>query len=259
MGNAARGSGLSSGDRGTRVRASRLRRRAPLRRPGGLVASARELGSTPLPSRSVLTDRWVTCRPAPAPAQQTGGIADDVRPAFDTAPPSPGYRPVTKVLHWLTVSALLVQFVIGYTMEAGDSGRGRGRGRGGESGRGRGRGGDLEVFGDNGLLTAHVVVGMTILVLAAIRLWWRRRSTLPPWAPGLSAAERRFAHRTEQSLYALLFVIPLSGLWLVLISDDAVAIHVASHIAFFVVVSAHVGLVLKHQLINRDQLLHRMV
>jgi cytochrome b561 len=60
-------------------------------------------------------------------------------------------------------------------------------------------------------------------------------------------------------LYVLLFVVPLTGLWLVLVSDDAVALHVASHIAFFVALALHVGLVLKHQLIDRDQLLRRML
>jgi cytochrome b561 len=182
--------------------------------------------------------------------------------ALPLDPPRPataGYRPLTKVLHWSTVAALVAQFTIGYAMDAGGSGRGRGRGRGGGPGRGRGRGGDLDVFGDDGLLTAHVVLGVTILVLATVRLWWRRRSTLPPWAPGLSAAERTLAHWNERALYTLLFAVPLTGLWLVLISDDAVAVHIASHVALFVVVAAHVGLVLKHQLLDRDRLLRRMI
>lgn len=171
----------------------------------------------------------------------------------------PGYGRVTKTLHWLTVAALATQFTIGYLLDVGGRGRGRGRGRGGESGRGRGRGGDLDVFGDDGLLTAHVLLGVTILVLAAVRLYWRRRTTLPPWAPGLSATERTVAHWTERALYLLLFVIPLTGLSLVLVSDDAVAVHVASHLAFFAVLAVHVGLVLKHQLIDRDRLLRRMI
>jgi cytochrome b561 len=45
----------------------------------------------------------------------------------------------------------------------------------------------------------------------------------------------------------------------VLVSDDAVGVHVASHIAFYVALAAHVGLVLKHQVIDRDRLLRRMV
>jgi cytochrome b561 len=104
----------------------------------------------------------------------------------------------------------------------------------------------------------HVALGVSILVLATVRLVWRRRSKLPPWAEGLSLFERKLAHRTEQALYVLLFAIPLSGLCLVLISEDAVAVHIASHIAFFVVIAAHLGLVLKHQLIDRDHLLRRM-
>ena len=167
---------------------------------------------------------------------------------------------MTRTLHWATVVAVATQFVVGYSMDTDGSGRGRGRGRGGESGRGRGRGGDdLDVFGDNRLLTVHVLLGATILVLAVIRLWWRRRSPLPPWAPGLSTAERTLAHWTERALYVLLFAIPLTGLWLVLVSDDAVALHVAAHIAFFVVIAAHIGLVLKHQLLDRDRLLRRML
>ena len=115
------------------------------------------------------------------------------------------------------------------------------------------------MFGDDRLLTAHVLLGVTILVLAVVRLLWRRHTTLPPWAPGLSAAERTLAHWTERALYVLLFAIPLTGLWLVLVSDDALAAHIAAHIAFFVVAAAHVGLVLKHQLIDRDRLLRRML
>jgi cytochrome b561 len=159
------------------------------------------------------------------------------------------YRPFTKVLHWWTVLALAAQFVVGYTMDADSSGRGRGRGRSGESGRGRGRGGDG--YDLEGLLVAHVALGVTVLVLAVVRLLWRRHAGLPPWAPQLSTWQRTLAHWTERALYLLLFVIPLSGLWLVLVSDDAVAVHVAAHIAFFVVLAAHVGLALGKRLLPR--------
>jgi cytochrome b561 len=167
---------------------------------------------------------------------------------------------MTRTLHWLTAAALVAQFTLGYLLDVGGRGRGRGRGRSGDSGRGRGRGGDdLDIFGDDAVLTAHVLVGVTILALAMFRLYWRRRTTLPPWAEGLSSAERTIAHWTERALYLLLFVIPLTGLWLVLVSDDALAVHVASHIAFFLAIAAHLGLVLKHQVVNRDGLLRRML
>lgn len=107
-------------------------------------------------------------------------------------------------------------------------------------------------------MTAHVIIGCTILALAAVRLVWRLTTPLPPWAPTLSPTERRFSHRVEQALYVLMFVTPASGLWLVLVDDDALAVHVGAHIAVFVVVALHVGHVLHHQLVVRDALLRRM-
>jgi cytochrome b561 len=163
-----------------------------------------------------------------------------------------GYHPVTKALHWLTVVAIGAQFVVGYVMDAGGSGRGRGRGRSGESGRGRGRGGEYDAFGDDTMLTVHVVLGVSILALAAMRLLWRMRSELPPWAPALSSRARTVAHWTERAVYAALFAIPLTGLWLVLDGDDdAVAFHVAAHVVFFVAVATHVAMVLRHRLLPR--------
>lgn len=82
---------------------------------------------------------------------------------------------------------------------------------------------------------------------------------MPPWAPGLSQGERTLAHWTERVLYALLLWIPLSGLGLVFVSDDLLGAHVAGHVAFYVAIAAHVGLVLKHQLVDRDRLLRRML
>jgi cytochrome b561 len=170
-----------------------------------------------------------------------------------------GYGLVTKTLHWLTAAAMAAQFVVGYSLDVDGRGRGRGRGRGGESGRGRGRGGEYDVFGDDALLTAHVVLGVSILVLASIRLAWRLLTPLPPWAPTLSRGERSLAHWTERALYVLMFAIPISGLGLLVAGDDDVLVlHVAAHVAFFVAIAFHIGLVLKHELVNRDRLLHRM-
>ncbi|MFF7177323.1 cytochrome b/b6 domain-containing protein [Streptomyces sp. NPDC008121] len=177
---------------------------------------------------------------------------------------SAGYRPLTKVLHWSVVVAFAAQFAVGYLLasEGSGHGRGRGRGRGGDSGRGRGRGGDdrYDPFGDDALLTTHVVLGVTIIALGVARLVCRRVLPLPPWAPTLSTAERRLAHRTESALYWLTFLVPASGLALLVAGDDDVLpLHVAAHIAFFVALGLHVGLVLKHQFVDRDRLLRRML
>ncbi len=175
-----------------------------------------------------------------------------------------GYGIVTKTLHWALFAAIAVQFAVGYLLDTDDSGRGRGRGRGrGEdSGRGRGRGGDGDAytpFGDDALLTVHVVLGGTVLLLGVIRLVWRLATPLPPWAPALTAGERRLAHATEVVLYAATFAVPATGLALLLSGDDLLPVHIAAQVLLYVAVAAHVGLVLKHQVLDRDHLLARML
>jgi cytochrome b561 len=170
-----------------------------------------------------------------------------------------GYGFVTRWLHWVTVGLLLAQFVVGYLMED-HGGRGRGRGRGGDgsgSGRGRGRGGEDEALA---LLPLHVSLGIAIIAIAIVRVFWRLSTPLSPWAESLSSAERRIATLTERSLLTLLFLIPLTGLVLVLgEDDDLLGVHIAAHIAFYAAVAAHLALVLGHRLGTGDSLLARMV
>lgn len=83
---------------------------------------------------------------------------------------------------------------------------------------------------------------------------------LPPWAPTLTARERRLAHGTETTLYAATFAVPVTGLALVLSGDDdLLGVHVAAQIALYAALAVHVGPVLKHRLINRDRLRGRML
>lgn len=179
---------------------------------------------------------------------------------------APGYPVGTKILHWAMVVALSIQFVLGYAIDRADD--------------------LLEWFVDgwlggqeDRLVLMHVGIGLIIISLAIVRVVWRRTVGLPPWAPGLSELERRIAHRVEQVLYWLMFLIPLTGLALVLVSgedwdlgrgqwqapvewlDDDVLLgaHIASHLTFFAALAIHVGLVLKHQFIDRDHLLRRML
>ncbi len=172
-----------------------------------------------------------------------------------------GYGTVAKGLHWVTVLAIACQFTVGYFLDdEGGSGRGRGRGRGEGSGHGRGRGGDDDVLEWGwSLLTLHVSLGVLIVVLACIRVAWRRLDGLPPWAETLSPAERRLATITERTLLVMLFAVPITGLTLVLGDDDLLPLHVAAHVVFFAALAAHVGLVVKHQVVNRDRLLARML
>lgn len=177
-----------------------------------------------------------------------------------------GYGLIAKLLHWTMFLALMAQFVVGYAMERADDLL--------EGVVDRWFGGEEE-----GLLVIHALLGVSILGLATIRVVWRKVAGLPPWAGGLSAFERRLAHRVERVLYWLMFLIPLTGLALVLISgedwdlnggewqaprewvddDLLLAAHILTHLAFFATFAVHVGLVFKHQFVDRDGLLRRML
>jgi cytochrome b561 len=114
-------------------------------------------------------------------------------------------------------------------------------------------------FGDGlSLPEWHVLLGLSIVAVAVVRLLWRATTPLPPWAESLSARERTLESLLEKALLALLLIVPVSGLLLV-VGAAPVALHVAAHIAFFVVVGLHVGLVLRHTVIRRERHLSRML
>jgi cytochrome b561 len=208
-----------------------------------------------------------------------------------------GYGVVTKSLHWLTVAAILAQFLVGYGMDL-DEGFDRADDRfdaeadrleeGAEDqGKAAEERVDAEieqreaaldarnddqagtVFSDvvtgnafdDGLSLAeiHVGLGLLVLVLAAVRILWRRSTALPPWAEHLSAGERLLEARLEKLLLILLVVVPATGLLLVAAGDDWLPAHVAAQIAFLAAITLHVGLVLKHTVVRRNRHLGRML
>ena len=60
-------------------------------------------------------------------------------------------------------------------------------------------------------------------------------------------------------MLSLLLVVPATGLLLVLVSTDWVAVHVTAQILLLTVIAAHVGLVLKHTVVRRHRHLARML
>jgi cytochrome b561 len=172
-----------------------------------------------------------------------------------------GYGVVTKFLHWLTVAALAAQFTLGYAQE----GLSEWLTETDSSGRGSGD-------ADEALVFAHGWLGGAIVALALVRLLWRTATPLPPWAEQLTARDRKLAHRTEQLLYLLLFLVPGSGLALLFLSgeereigpdeewqppydviDDDVllATHIAGHILFYLALIVHVGLAVRRRTLGR--------
>lgn len=203
-----------------------------------------------------------------------------------------GYGLVTKLLHWLTVAAIATQFVVGWTMDDSASERAETRLERLEEQAER-DGGAVEermeaeierreealdareddivpdafsdvVSGDvlSGGVSApeaHVLLGLLILTLAVVRVLWRRTTPLPPWAEHLGPRERTVEAWLEKVLLLLLFVVPLTGLLLVAGETDWLPVHVAAQIAFLAAVPMHVGLVLKHTVVQRDRHLARML
>ena len=175
-----------------------------------------------------------------------------------------GYGSLTKLFHWLLVALFAFQFAAANIMLRLDGG-------------GVALGLDQDAY-----YNWHKSIGLVALLVAVCRLIARKRGELPPWAPGLSEAERRFVHRAEQVLYATMFVMPVSGYLYVmaggygvnlfgivtlpdpigqrpLLAAGAKWTHILASYALLLALAGHLGLVLRHQLILKDGLLHRML
>jgi cytochrome b561 len=209
-----------------------------------------------------------------------------------------GYGLVTKCLHWLTVFAIIGQFLVGLTMEADDEAFDREKDRidaledaGKDAAKEQGDAAEdafkdeIDRLEDNlkareddyvsaafsdvfsgDLLTdgvslpeVHVLLGVSILTLGVLRVLWRATTPLPPWAPYLRPGERRLEAALEKLLLLLLFAVPASGLLLIASGDDWLAAHIAAQLALLAVIAVHVGLVLSHTIVRRDGQLRRML
>lgn len=184
-----------------------------------------------------------------------------------------GYGQVTKGLHWITLLLMSAQFTIGYAMDA-DAASDRADDRidavekacesendaaeerceeAADRREDAVKDDEYVLFdGDADLLDLHLVLGLVILALAVARLGWRIGTPLPPWDERLGPVDRKIQNGTELVLIATQFVIPISGLWLVVADDDSVLpLHVAGHVAFFAALLVHVGLVLRRGTLSR--------
>lgn len=173
-------------------------------------------------------------------------------------PPRLQYGTTAKVLHWLIVALLVVQYLIGWLMP------------------------DLHRGMQPGVpMTLHISVGFTILVLIVLRLIWRLthpvapESSLPGW-------QRLSSELVHWMLYILVLATTISG-WLfasfrgwsvsffyllpmpMLSSDNAAAgraidgLHQAAEWTLLVFIGLHVVAALAHVFIYRDRIMQRML
>jgi cytochrome b561 len=97
----------------------------------------------------------------------------------------------------------------------------------------------------------HVLLGLAIVVVGVLRVVWRRTTPLPPWDARLTETDRVVLHWAERTLLALLFVVPATGIALVVGSGDLVPLHIAAHLCFYAALLVHVGVVVRRRVVGR--------
>lgn len=169
------------------------------------------------------------------------------------------YGAVAQTLHWLIAALIVTQFTLAYLAD------------------------DLPLGAHKlALLARHKSFGMTVLMLAILRLLWRLNNPPPPLPSGMTPLERTLARATHIAFYVLLFAMPLTG-WLMssaknysvswfgvftwpnLIAKNETAFdvlrsthHILSY-ALFAIAVLHILAALKHHFWNKDTVLLRML
>jgi cytochrome b561 len=168
------------------------------------------------------------------------------------------YGPTAKVLHWLIVVLLFIQFPIGWLMPDIHGGMKPGQ-----------------------AMTFHVSVGITILAVIALRFVWRLthpvapENTLPPW-------QRLTSEGVHWLLYVLVIASTITG-WLfasfrgwsisyffivplpVLASKSDAGLHAIDgwhqvmEWSLLIVIGIHVAAAMAHIFIYRDRIMQRML
>jgi cytochrome b561 len=169
------------------------------------------------------------------------------------------YSAVAQGFHWLIAGLIVVQYTLGWTAE------------------------DLPIGARKlARLDWHKSFGMTILMLAALRLLWRFFNRPPDLPAGMTAIERKLARAAHVLFYVLLFVMPLTGwmmssaknfsvswfhqfTWPNLVAPNEQAFnllrttHDTLSWLLFALALLHVLAALKHHFWNRDDVLTRML
>ena len=168
------------------------------------------------------------------------------------------YGAVAQLFHWVIVVLILTQFVLAWRAHG------------------------LSPVAKIGVLATHKSVGITILLLAVLRLTWRLFNPAPKLPAGTPRWQELAAHVSHFLLYALLFIQPVLG-WLMssarafsvswwglvtlpdFIEPNKAAyetLHDAHEFmakSLAVIAIVHAAAALKHHFFDRDNVLRRML
>jgi cytochrome b561 len=167
------------------------------------------------------------------------------------------FTPLQRVLHWLMAICILAMLFIGVGMVSTVTPK------------------------FLPLISIHKSLGVTILILALIRLVVRLSSGAPPLPPDLPAHMKLAAHASHYVLYGLMIVMPLLGWGMLSAAGYPIVIaggvrlpailpqsdslhtllwdaHFLLAFAFFGVILLHIAAALFHALIRRDGVFESM-
>ncbi|OIR13963.1 hypothetical protein GALL_51000 [mine drainage metagenome] len=172
---------------------------------------------------------------------------------------SPHYTRTAITLHWLIALLICAAFPLGLYMH------------------------DLPLSPHKlRMYSYHKWIGVTVFLFAVVRLSWRISHRPPSLPDSMANWEKSVAHAMHFALYALIFLAPLSG-WLMssakgfqtvwfgmlplpdLVGKDKELgntlqeVHEALNFLMLGLVLAHAGAALKHHVIERDDVLARML
>lgn len=173
--------------------------------------------------------------------------------------PATRYTAVAQLFHWVVAALIVTQFALAWTADGLPLG-----------------------IRKLALLARHKSFGMTVLVLAILRLSWRLTHPPPELPSGMRPIERTLARATHMAFYGLLLVMPLTGwmmssaknysvswfglfTWPNLIGKNDAAFNLlrSTHDylsgALLALAVLHVLAALKHHFWNKDDVLSRML
>lgn len=182
-----------------------------------------------------------------------------------------GWGAVARLLHWAMAAIIIFMLGVGFYM--------------------------VRIVGDDliarfELTQLHKSWGFVVFVLALARIVWRWRNTTPALPEGMPAWQKSASHASHVALYILMVALPLSG-WLMAsaspyndpdayvyvpnmvfglfempdpypvgseaLTDQLKRFHLGFALALTALLGLHVAAALKHQFVDRDGLLRRMI
>jgi cytochrome b561 len=100
-----------------------------------------------------------------------------------------GYTTRAKVLHW-TIAALVILLLVGGQTYGG-----------------------MEDAEKKQILQIHSFIGLSVLLLALYRLYWRRGHVPPAPPEGMGPLLKKLSRASHYSMYTVLILLPFSGMF----------------------------------------------